>query len=100
MTIDDIGAHRSDDRRGLLVFSDLPDELQAAEDSTQAADYDHVQDENASGDTAFTRPATTTEVLLLEHLGYVVPDDLTTHVRWLTPGLRRREWPTLDEQGS
>lgn len=62
--------------------------LRASEDARQVADLD-------VGKGSFTRPATTTERVLLASFGYVVPAELSTRVLFLTPGARRREWPTL-----
>lgn len=97
MTITDIGAHRPDDPRGWLLFEQLPGDLQNAEDSRLAADRQHVRD-NDNMFWSFTRPATNTERTLLEHLGYTLPDTLRTHVNWLSPGVRNRRWPQLENQ--
>jgi hypothetical protein len=83
-----------DDPRGWLTFSEpLADQaLQRAEDSTQYHDrYFH-------GGT-FTRPATDTERTLLAALGYTLPDDLLTYVRWVGP-LRQRRWVQLEPEGN
>ena len=80
------------DPRGWLVFSSLPDDLQRAEDSTAAADFDR-----RLFSRTIQRPATDTERLLLEHLGYPVPTELTTYVRYLTESVRHRSWPALKE---
>ena len=92
-----IGAQRVGDRRGWLLFESLPTDLQNAEDSTLGADRQRVR-EDGYGSWRFTRVATDTERVLLEHLGYVLPDYLTTHVNWLAPGLRNRTWPQLESQ--
>jgi hypothetical protein len=93
------------DKRGWLVFTSLPDDLQRAEDSTQFADVGRASrgewwspelwgvetraeahqkvDEaiEVIGDAAkpawgrFVRPATDTEKTLLTHLGYSLPTD-------------------------
>ena len=80
------------DPLGWLVFDHLPYAIQLAEDSTQAADRERG--------IAFERPATATERALLAHLGHAesaeLPDDLTTHVRWTTVGVRNRRWPQLE----
>lgn len=104
---DSIGAQRVGDRRGWLVFEYLPDDLQRAEDATQAADFDR----RASGQVrrtsefdpyhgrrvwGYTRPATDTERALLEHLGYTLPAELETRVQFITETLRRRRWPQLE----
>jgi hypothetical protein len=103
----EIGPQRIGDRRGWLVFEYLPDDLQRAEDATQAADYErrgsattqrqHEYDP-ARGQTVwyFTRPATPAERTLLEHLGYTLPAELTTRVEFLTETLRQRRWPQLE----
>ena len=87
-----------DDPRGPLTFaSPLPAEIQNAEDSTAAADHDRV---HALG-VRFQRPATLTERRLLEALGWTDAEgnppgpETMTSVRWLSHGVRRREWPTL-----
>jgi hypothetical protein len=97
MTDETIGAHQSDDRRGLLVFDGLPADLDDAENATLTADHERAM----SGFSAarFDRPATPTEKQLLRHLGHVVPDHLTTVVTWLTNGSRRRDWPQLHMGG-
>jgi hypothetical protein len=78
------------DPRGWLVFdAPLSDELQRAEDATQHHDFCNGGD--AAWHTGrdpvtgcwidyFDRPATDTERTLLAHLGYGVPDTLTTRV--------------------
>jgi hypothetical protein len=93
MTDEIIGAHQSDDRRGLLVFDGLPADLHKAEDATLTADHERAM----SGFSAarFDRPATPVEKHLLRHLGHAVPDELTTVVTWLDNGSRRRDWPQL-----
>lgn len=90
----DIGAHRPSDPRGLLVFESLPAEIQRAEHATQFADYERRRWRSRA---TSTRPATPTERLLLGHLGYSLPAELTTVVRWLSNGVRRRTWPALEE---
>jgi hypothetical protein len=88
-----IGAHQTDDRRGLLVFDGLPADLDQAEAATSAADQERAM----SGFSAarFDRPATPVEKQLLRHLGHDVPEELTTVVTWLPDGSRRRDWPQL-----
>jgi hypothetical protein len=98
MTDNTIGAQRPNDRRGWLMFDALPDDLQNAEDSTQAADRQRVRDHELAT-WNFVRPATATERRLLTHLGYTLPaTELKTHVVWLTPGVRNRSWPQLQNQ--
>lgn len=82
------------DPRGWLTFGHLPRELRNAEDSTQAAD--HETSKTMSGGSSWQRPATPTERVLLAHLGYEIPDELDTTVRYLTAGVRQRTWPALD----
>jgi hypothetical protein len=104
------------DRRGWLALRGLPDEQRRAEDATLHADMygsRRVGTYPATGDpeqwasdrtrggakyATFTRAATDTERLLLQHLGYVLPDELTTHVAFLTRTLRCRTWPQLEEE--
>lgn len=89
--------------RGWLAITDLPDELQRAEDATADADRDRWE----TGMTvlmrwlpgegqAFDRPATDTERLLLVGLGYTLPEELTTRVHYRNI-LRHRSWPQLEE---
>lgn len=95
MTGTEIGAHRSNDPRGWLVFESLPDALQAAEDSTQANDHHTMW---LAETPIRTRPSTTAERQLLAHLGYTVTDDLLTRVEWLSNGVRNRRWLALEGQ--
>jgi hypothetical protein len=46
----------------------------------------------------FARPATPTEKILLEALGYPLPDNdiLITCVTWPTRGIRSRRWPQIE----
>ena len=90
----DIGPHRPDDPRGLLMFDYLPNELQRLEDQRQAADHARLR----NGVNGFARPATDTERTLLEHLGHELPELLVTQVLWLSAGVRRRTWPALNGQ--
>jgi hypothetical protein len=94
---DTIGAHRPNDPRGWLLFESLPKDLQAGEDARLYADRELVRDD--FGASSFERPASVTEKLLLEHLGYTLPEKLFTHVRWLSIGVRSRSWPQLANQG-
>ncbi|MBZ4620990.1 hypothetical protein [Mycobacterium avium] len=94
------------DPRGWLVFESLPADLQLAEDSTQHADYarqnfgDGIcrQFDRDARVWFWERPATDAERTLLEHLGYTLPDQLTTRVRYVSETLRRRTWPALETQ--
>jgi hypothetical protein len=99
VTIPDVGpqldrAAAGTDPRGILVFSWLPTDLQSDEDSTQAAD----RERSNFHPRGFERPATDAEILLLEHLGYAVPDDLTTFVTYRTRGIWCRTWPQLETE--
>ena len=105
---DGIGPQKPDDPRGWLVFDWLPADLQNAEDSTLAADrgehpglhrsvHFSPPTDFAYVRSRFTRPATATERVLLEHLGYDLPDDLTTRVHWISSGVRNRSWPQLQQ---
>lgn len=80
-TIESIGpqldrAAAGTDPRGWLVFAWLPSDLQRLEDQRAFADYDEHRPRG------FDREATPTERLLLTHLGYVLPDELLTVVRY------------------
>jgi hypothetical protein len=83
------------DPRGWLVFESLPPDLQLAEDSTQDADVARAE---YARYPRFSRTATAAERVLLEHLGYELPDELTTAVTMLTAGIRHRAWPQLEGQ--
>jgi len=80
------------DPRGWLVFTSLPDDLQRAEDSTAAADFDRRR-----FGLVLQRPATDAERTLLGHLGYDLPADLTTHISYTSWSTRNRRWPQLEE---
>lgn len=83
------------DPRGWLVWDGvLPDDLQRLEDSRAAADRDY----RAVKPRGHVRPATSTEVALLSHLGYQVPDGLETTVTWPSKAVRRRRWIALENQ--
>lgn len=86
------------DPRGWLVFHGLPDDLQRAEDSTRAADWERAHRNSEGLYFPLERPATDAERQLLQHLGYELPDQLTTKVRWITAGVRNRRWPQLENQ--
>ena len=86
-------AASGEDPRGLLVFSSLPPDLDNAENSTAAADFDRRRLEPRG----FTRPATAAEIELLQFLGYQVPAGLETVVRFRSKALRHRSWPALQE---
>jgi hypothetical protein len=93
-----IGPQRVGDRRGWLQFESLPEDLGRLEDQRLAADHEHLREGLGMFDQ-FDRAATVTELTLLAYLGYSLPPTLTTHVAWLSNGVRRRSWPTL-ENGS
>lgn len=97
------------DPRGWLALTDLPDDLQRAEDATAAADtdrhdrphelgirFERVESAERGMVRCFRRPATNTERHLLEALGHIVPDDLETCVNHITRGTRHRFWPALE----
>src|SRR5262245_47977905 len=82
------------DPRGWLVWdAPLPDPLQAAEDSTAVADRDRQRLLSPRG---HEREATETEQILLQHLGFELPEQLTTKVTWPSRSVRRRTWPALE----
>jgi hypothetical protein len=103
---DTIGAqYPQPDPRGWLVFDSLPPDLQRAEDATQHSDYGRgvrggarLQFHRDTRIWYFERPATDTERVLLQHLGYQLPDELITRVDYATETLRRRTWPQLESQ--
>ncbi|MCZ0732215.1 hypothetical protein [Mycolicibacterium iranicum] len=103
---DTIGAQRVGDRRGWLVFEHLPDDLQNAEDTTQAHDFTWRGNQllreydPARGHVVrfFNRPATLAERTLLTHLGHELPETLYTRVEYLTETLRQRRWPQLERE--
>ena len=87
------------DPRGWLVFKHLPADIQRREDATAAADHARGYPRGDCDERAvpvFTRPATRAERILLQHLGYALPDELTTRVEWITPRVRNRRWPQLE----
>jgi hypothetical protein len=97
MTIPGVGpqlerAAAGTDPRGWLTFAYLPDDLQAAEDATAAADRTKARLHPRS----VTRAATKAEIALLGHLGHTVPDGLQTTVSWPTRAVRRRRWLALE----
>jgi hypothetical protein len=83
------------DPRGILTFEYLPPALQSAEDSTLANDRDSAR---LFAPRGRTRAATSAELELLGHLGYVCPPDLETTVSWPSRACRRRVWPALETQ--
>lgn len=85
-------AAEGSDPRGILTFHWLPDDMQKAEDSTAVCDRDVMRPRG------FEREATPTERALLAHLGYQLPEQLVTVVRYRTRGVRHRSWPALESQ--
>ncbi|BCO36850.1 hypothetical protein BMW24_018290 [Mycobacterium heckeshornense] len=88
------------DPRGWLVFTHLPADLQRAEDATLFHDLAmFARKARYNTDTCrreMTRPATDAERTLLQHLGFQLPDDLTTVVYYQSPTMRARCWPQLE----
>lgn len=83
------------DVRGWITFSGLGDELQRQLDQTQADDH---QRRHWRPSVARVRPTTPAERALLAHLGFAVPTNLTTTVRYVSGGIRRLEFPALTTQ--
>ena len=80
---------------GLLEFNHVPTmcTLRDFEDATRAADHERATD---YGVTAYARAATPTELTLLAAVGITVPvGGADTSVYFLSPGIRRRDWPDL-----
>ena len=98
MTIEGVGpqlerAAAGVDERGWLVFTYLPMDIDDAENSTAAADYDRWR----LRPRAFQRSATPAETALLQHLGHAMPDaPLVTTVEYRTRGIRHRRWPQIE----
>jgi hypothetical protein len=82
------------DLRGWLTFSGLPDEIQRQLDQTANFDWEHRDWLHRPR----TRPATPAERLLLTWLGFGVPPNLDTVVRYISGSVRRCEWPQLEQQ--
>ncbi|BDB43849.1 MULTISPECIES: hypothetical protein [Mycobacterium] len=98
MSDTDIGPQKPQpDPRGWLAFDWLPDDLQRSEDSTQDCDITRARGDHWG---QWSRPATPTERILLEHLGYALPADLRTRVQFHTEGVRHRSWPQLKDQAT
>ena len=86
------------DVRGWLAINGLPPEYQRAEDGTADADRTRARQRQPRG---HERPATTTEVTLLQWLGYTMPtEQLVTRVSWPSRSVRRRTWPQLETEES
>lgn len=81
------------DIRGWLALNNLPPEIQRQEDSTAMVDKDRYRLLSPRG---HIRDATPAERMLLAHLGYVVPEQLSTKVSWPSRSVRRRTWPQLE----
>ena len=84
------------DPRGALTFVEpLPPALEDAENATQNADFTR----RLIAPRGFTRAATDVEKQLLAAIGYVdIPDDLVTVVSFPSKAIRRRTWPTIENQ--
>lgn len=84
------GAHMPDHPCGVLMFRHTNEcALRASEDGRMVAD--------SETGVYFTRPVTSTEMLLLAALGYSLPTGLKTSVLFWSPGVRVRTWPQLKE---
>ena len=87
--------------RGWLALTELPDDVQAAEDATAAADTERIRTGTGgipTGFRSFKRVATDTERLLLQDLGHTLPQEtLWTHVHYKHVA-RYRSWPQIEEQ--
>jgi hypothetical protein len=83
------------DERGWLVFTHLPMDIDDAENSTAAADFERWR----LRPRVFRRDATPTEAALLQHLGHVMPaEPLVTEVKYRSRGVRHRRWPQIEAQ--
>ncbi|MGK2880436.1 MAG: hypothetical protein ACSLE6_06445 [Mycobacterium sp.] len=107
MIVDGVGPQLDDNGvRGWLAFEYLPPDLHNAEDSTLAADADRWSTTVGRGNFTwpgrkFDRPATDTERILLQHIGFTdLPGDLSTRVEFVASGVRRRTWPQLETEGN
>ena len=87
-------AQQGSDPRGILVFSSLPSELQRGEDATAVCDRDRHRMLDPRG---HQREASEAERILLQYLGFELPEQLTTKVTWPSRSVRRRTWPQLEE---
>lgn len=97
MSLNDIEQYPQPDVRGWLVFRNLPDNLRRAEDATLECDSRYARE---TGCTRWSRSATETERVLLQHLGYELPANLATHITYTTASIRNRRWPSLEENPS
>ena len=95
--IDMSGAvHRPCPKRGVLNFWYLPPAIENAELSTQWSDYEQRHWRSV---IYRDRPATPVERYLLQFIGFgPLPAGLQTRVAWVSPGVRRREWPGIEVQ--
>lgn len=67
------------------------------EDATRAADQERAAVMAWPG---FWRASTPTELTLLAAVGYpVTPAGVDCQIVYVTPGIRRREWPAQDGAG-
>ena len=85
--------------RGWLALTGLPDDVQAAEDSTADADRERALTGLGvirCGLGVFKRLATPTERLLLADLGHDLPEILWTYVDH-NQAVRHRTWPQIEE---
>lgn len=94
--LDMSGAHHYgfSDLRGWLTFSGLPEEIQRQLDQTANFDWEHRHWLHRPR----TRPSTSAERLLLTWLGFRLPPNLETVVRYISGSVRRCEWPQLEQQ--
>lgn len=84
-----------DDLRGWLTFRNLPKDLQRQLDQTQHADWEA---RSWRSSVRRTRPATEAERFLLDFLGFNLPPNLETTVKYISGSVRRLEWPALADQ--
>ncbi len=86
------------DARGWLTFRNMPNDLRRAEDATLESDSRYYRQ---TGRRRWSRPATPTERLLLQHLGHELPDGmLATWITYTTASIRNRRWPALERNQS
>ena len=83
------------DPRGWLAMNNLPLEYQRLEDGTAMANRAWQRGRKPRG---HEREATETERILLAHLGFELPEQLTTKITWPSRSVRRRTWPQLEEE--
>ena len=95
-------APRDVEVRGWLALTNLPADVQAAEDATADADRERMETGLGVirvGFGVFKRVATDTEKQLLVALGHTLPEDdpLWTYVHYKNVA-RHRSWPQIKEQ--